>query len=129
MKQIILLMFIGLLCANDSCIENYKLTDNYDNNKTAYKVNFIASYGADKYAHYQIKVLKTLWGKKIENKYIKGYILNTNKQPIIGDTYIAKMTKKSIISSLYSCKNKKFLFKEKKPDINSYIKSLNYLKK
>ncbi len=129
MKQIILLIFIGLLYANDSCIENYKLTDSYDNNKTAYKVNFITSYGADKYAQYQIKILKTISGKNIDNKYIKGYILNTNKQPIISNIYIAKLTKNSIISSLYSCKNKKFLFKEKKPDINSYIKSLNYLKK
>ncbi len=129
MKQIILLIFIGLLYANDSCIENYKLTDNYDNNKTTYKVNFITSYGADKYAQYQIKVLKTLWGKKIDNKYIKGYILNTNKQPIIGNKYIVIMRANSIVSSLYSCKNNKFLFKEKKPDINSYIKSLNYLKK
>ena len=93
------------------------LTDNYDNNKTAYKVNFITSYGADKYAQYQIKVLKTLWGKKIDNKYIEVYILNTNKQPIIGNKYIVIMRANSIITSLYSCKDKKFLFKEKKPNI------------
>ena len=113
MKLLILLLFISLLYTNDSCIENYKLTNSYDNNKTAYKVNFITSYGADKYAQYQIKVLKTISGKNIDNKYIKGYILNTNKQPIIGNKYIVIMRANSIITLLYSCKEKKFLFKPK----------------
>lgn len=117
MKLLILLLFSSLLYTNDSCIKNYKLTDNYDNNKTAYKVNFITYYGADKYVHYQIKVLKTLSGKNINGKYIKVYILNTNKQPIIGNKYIVTMRVNSIITSLYSCKDKKFLFKEKKPNI------------
>ena len=127
MKQITLLMFISLLYANNSCIESYRHTDNYNKNKASYKINFISFYGADKYAQYQIKILKKLPNKKIESKYMNTYILSSNKQPIIGNNYIATFDKFKIVS-LYSCKNKRFLFKEKNPIPDTFIKSLIFRK-